>query len=53
MVEQMGDGAACHTGHESCFYRRLENGQWREVEPRKVDPAKYGTAYGHQPKTPR
>src|SRR5580693_3281350 len=24
MVEQMGDGAACHTGHESCFFRRLE-----------------------------
>lgn len=53
MVEQMGDGAACHTGHESCFYRRLENGQWREVEPRKVDPAKYGPAYGHRSKTPR
>ena len=53
MVEQMGDGAACHTGHESCFYRRLENGEWREVEPRKVDPAKYGPAYGHQSKTPR
>lgn len=52
-VEQMGDGAACHTGHESCFYRRLENGQWREVEPRKVDPAKYGPAYGHRSKTPR
>ena len=53
MVEQMGDGAACHTGHESCFYRRLENGEWREVEPRKVDPAKYGPAYGHPSKTPR
>ncbi|WP_092222047.1 phosphoribosyl-AMP cyclohydrolase [Desulforhopalus singaporensis] len=23
-VEQIG-GAACHTGHRSCFYRRLEN----------------------------
>lgn len=53
MVEQMGDGAACHTGHESCFYRRLENGEWREVEARKVDPVKYGPAYGHQSKTPR
>ena len=53
MVEQMGDGAACHTGHESCFFRRLENGEWREVEPRKVDPTKYGPAYGHQSKTPR
>jgi phosphoribosyl-AMP cyclohydrolase len=53
MVEQMGDGAACHTGHESCFFRRLENGEWREVEARKVDPTKYGPAYGHQSKTPR
>ena len=53
MVEQMGDGAACHTGHESCFFRRLENGEWREVEARKVDPAKYGPAYGHQSKTPQ
>ena len=53
MVEQMGDGAACHTGHESCFFRRLENGEWREVEARKVDPAKYGPTYGHQSKTPR
>ena len=51
IVEQMGDGAACHTGHESCFYRRLEDDQWREVEPRKVDPVKYGTGYGHQPKS--
>jgi len=53
MVEQKGDAAACHTGHESCFYRRLEDGEWREVEPRKVDPAKYGPGYGHQPKTGR
>jgi len=49
-VEQMGDAAACHTGHESCFYRRLENDEWREVEPRKVDPAKYGPGYGHHTK---
>ena len=21
-------GVACHTGRESCFYRRLEDGQW-------------------------
>jgi phosphoribosyl-AMP cyclohydrolase len=25
-VEQVG-GAACHTGYESCFYRRLRNGR--------------------------
>ena len=24
VVEQLG-GAACHTGHRSCFYRRLQN----------------------------
>jgi phosphoribosyl-AMP cyclohydrolase len=24
-VEQIG-GAACHTGHKSCFYKRIENG---------------------------
>ncbi len=29
-VEQLG-GAACHTGHRSCFYRRLEGGQWVET----------------------
>ena len=31
-VEQVG-GIACHTGRESCFYRRLEDGQWREQDP--------------------
>ena len=25
-VEQVGE-AACHTGHRSCFYRRIEDGQ--------------------------
>ena len=30
-VEQLG-GIACHTGRESCFYSRLENGQWAEVD---------------------
>lgn len=31
-VEQIG-GIACHTGRESCFYRRLENGAWTTIEP--------------------
>jgi phosphoribosyl-AMP cyclohydrolase len=31
-VEQVG-GIACHTGRESCFYRRYEDGEWRSVEP--------------------
>lgn len=30
-IEQQG-GIACHTGRESCFYRRLENGQWVDVD---------------------
>ncbi len=47
-VEQHGDGAACHEGYESCFFRKLEVGQWRVVDTRKVDPAKYGPGYGHK-----
>jgi len=31
-VEQLG-GIACHTGRASCFYRKLENGQWVETDP--------------------
>lgn len=30
-VEQQG-GIACHTGRESCFYRRLEKERWSEVD---------------------
>lgn len=30
-VEQLG-GIACHTGRESCFYRRFDNGQWVTVD---------------------
>ena len=37
-VEQSG-GIACHTGRESCFYRRLENGAWIETDPVLKDPA--------------
>jgi phosphoribosyl-AMP cyclohydrolase len=48
-VEQRGDGAACHEGYESCFFRRLEDGAWRVVDQRKIDPAKYGPNYGHKP----
>ncbi len=32
LVEQIG-GIACHTGHERCFYRRLDGNRWIEVEP--------------------
>ena len=31
-IEQTG-GIACHTGRESCFYKRYQNGQWCEVDP--------------------
>jgi len=43
VVEQQG-GIACHTGRERCFYKRLEDGQWREVEPVLKDPK---AIYGH------
>jgi len=36
-VEQVG-GIACHTGHESCFFRKLENGKWVEMDPVLKDP---------------
>ena len=26
-------GIACHTGRESCFYRKFVDGQWQVVEP--------------------
>ena len=37
MVEQIG-GIACHTGRESCFYRKLVDGQWTSVDPVLKDP---------------
>ncbi|WP_111494010.1 phosphoribosyl-AMP cyclohydrolase [Marinobacter bohaiensis] len=45
-VDQLG-GIACHTGRRSCFYRRLEDGQWVSVEPVLKDPdAIYGNSGG-------
>ena len=41
VVEQKGE--ACHTGRASCFYRRLEDGAWKTVDPVITDPA---TLYG-------
>jgi phosphoribosyl-AMP cyclohydrolase len=29
---------ACHTGRHSCFFQRLEAGQWKAVEPVLKDP---------------
>jgi phosphoribosyl-AMP cyclohydrolase len=37
-VEQVG-GIACHTGRESCFFRKLENGRWVSTDPVLKDPA--------------
>jgi phosphoribosyl-AMP cyclohydrolase len=41
-VEAQGPGV-CHEGYESCFYRRLEAGEWKVVDPQTYDPkAVYG-----------
>ena len=37
MVEQAG-GIACHTGRESCFFRKLVNGRWVSTDPVLKDP---------------
>ena len=34
---------ACHTGRHSCFFQKLEQGQWQAVEPVLKDP---GSIYG-------
>ena len=31
-VEQRGDGAACHVGYESDFFRMLKDGEWQTVD---------------------
>jgi len=41
-VEALGPGV-CHEGYQSCFARRLENGQWVVREARTYDPE---TVYG-------
>jgi phosphoribosyl-AMP cyclohydrolase len=41
-VKQIG-GIACHTGRESCFYKKLEGGAWQEIDPVLKEPAEmYG-----------
>ena len=37
-VEQAG-GIAYHTGRESCFFRKLENGKWVTTDPVLKDPS--------------
>jgi phosphoribosyl-AMP cyclohydrolase len=36
-VEALGPGV-CHEGYESCFFRKLENGQWQIADARVYDP---------------
>jgi len=36
-VEQLG-GAACHTGHRGCFYKKVEDGSIRIMEEPIFDP---------------
>ncbi len=31
-IEQVG-GIACHTGRNSCFFKKLENGHWKIDQP--------------------
>ena len=37
-VEPVGPGV-CHEGYESCFFRTLEDGEWKTTEERTYDPA--------------
>jgi phosphoribosyl-AMP cyclohydrolase len=41
-VEALGPGV-CHKGYRSCFFRRLDNGEWKISEERAYDP---GAVYG-------
>lgn len=36
-IEQTG-GIACHTGRHGCFYLRLQDNSWTEIEPVLKDP---------------
>jgi phosphoribosyl-AMP cyclohydrolase len=44
-VEALGPGV-CHEGYRSCFFRRLENGEWKVAEQRTYDPQ---AVYGGKP----
>lgn len=37
-VEALGPGV-CHEGYESCFFRKLNQGDWTIADPRAYDPA--------------
>jgi phosphoribosyl-AMP cyclohydrolase len=36
-VRQLG-GAACHEGYKSCFFRKVENGEYQVISERVFDP---------------
>jgi phosphoribosyl-AMP cyclohydrolase len=36
-VDAIGPGV-CHEGYESCFFRRLDGGEWKVTEERAYDP---------------
>ncbi len=36
-VNQIG-GAACHEGYKSCFFRQLDQGEWKTIAERVFDP---------------
>lgn len=38
-VEALGPGV-CHEGYQSCFFRTLTAGEWRESEAQTYDPGK-------------
>ena len=42
-VEAIGPGV-CHEGYESCFFRTLEDGEWKVTEKQTYDPA---AVYNH------
>jgi phosphoribosyl-AMP cyclohydrolase len=45
LIRVRQEGAACHDGYRSCFYRAVREGELVTVEPREVDPAQvYGRA---------
>jgi phosphoribosyl-AMP cyclohydrolase len=37
-VDPQGPGV-CHEGYQSCFFRRLEDGDWKVSDQRAYDPA--------------
>ena len=44
-VEALGPGV-CHEGYQSCFFRKLEEGEWKISEQRTYDPE---AVYGAKP----